>query len=83
MKTFKHFGRSLALPSKIEIKHDLIMMRLTDKLRSELCLNGLTLQEFSLALKDLTTAGEVSAAVANKIIHDCKFHDMKTDNLGV
>jgi hypothetical protein len=83
MKTSKHFGRSLALPSKIEIKHDLMMMRLADNLRSELRLNRLTLQEFLNTLKELANTGEISADMASKIIHDCKSHNMKTLNLGV
>jgi hypothetical protein len=81
MKASKNFGKSLALPSKIEIKHDLMMMRLTDKLRSELRLNGLTSQEFSLAVKELVTAGEISADAANKIIRNIKSYDMRTPNL--
>lgn len=81
MKASKNFGRSLALPSKIEIKHDLMMIRLTDKLRSELRLNGLTSQEFSLAVKELVTTGEISADAANKIISNFKYHDMRTHNL--
>jgi hypothetical protein len=78
MKSPKYFGRSIALPSKIEIKHDLVMMSLADRLRSELHLKGVTSQDFSYALQALTDNGEISRDMANNIINKFRFHDTET-----
>jgi len=65
----KHFGRTLSMPSKIEIKRELMMMCLADELCSGLQSNGVTSDGLASILKELIDQHDISSERA-KIISD-------------
>jgi len=56
------------MPSKVEIKHELMMMCLADKLSSDLQSNGVTSDGLESILKEFTEQHDISPEIAKNIL---------------
>jgi len=67
VKSSRHFGRRISMPSKIQIKRELMTMCMAEKLCSDLHSEGVTSHELSSIMKELIEQDDISPERANYV----------------